>query len=138
MFANSPLPSATPAAGSWITSAGAHAADGSVIQGNGIGYCIPARDGEGGGPCSDFGVGADNQWTYQPGDLFWPLQWLELGIFVVLSGRCCTPRYTGCAAASPRLRRNQYSAVRFVSPSAAGSRTLRANCPMSSTIRSTW
>jgi ABC-type transport system involved in multi-copper enzyme maturation permease subunit len=76
-----------PAAGSWITSAGAHAADGSVVQGNGIGYCVPSPNDKGGGegPCGDFGVGAYNQWTYQPGDRFWLLQWLELGIFAVLS-----------------------------------------------------
>ncbi|MBP2330872.1 hypothetical protein JOF56_011257 [Kibdelosporangium banguiense] len=31
-------------------------------------------------------LGYKQRLTYQPGDRFWPLQWLELGMFLVLSG----------------------------------------------------
>ena len=64
-----------------------HEADGHVVQTGGAGYCVPHPDGGGGGggPCGDVGAGGYNQWTYQPGDRFWLFQWVELGIYVVLS-----------------------------------------------------
>lgn len=75
-----------PGVGSWITENGMYRADGTLAQGGGVAYCVPAPGSErGGGPCGDLGEGAYNQWTYQPGDRFWPFQWVELGIFVVLS-----------------------------------------------------
>lgn len=74
-----------PGAGNWTKDASIHAADGHVVQSGGIGYCVPGPGSDSGGPCGDFGVGAYNQWTYQPGDRFWPFQWVEFGIYAVLS-----------------------------------------------------
>jgi hypothetical protein len=73
-----------PAAGNWITDAGIRTADGQVVQSGGTGYCFPAPGSPGRG-CGEYGEGAYNLWTYQPGERFWPFQWAEAGLYVVLS-----------------------------------------------------
>jgi hypothetical protein len=91
-----------PNAGSWLTASDVRAPDGTVLQGDGTGYCISQPDaspppspppsppagataGDGGGACNGWDPQAYNQWTYQPGDRFWLFQWVELGIYVALS-----------------------------------------------------
>lgn len=74
-----------PAAGNWIKESGVHAADGRSLESDGVVYCLPRPGTNGGGSCGNLGVGAYNQWTYQPGDRFWMFQWMEFSIFAVLS-----------------------------------------------------
>jgi hypothetical protein len=74
-----------PAAGNWITEAGIRAGDGHVLESGSIGYCVPNPEDKSGPGCGNYDAAAYNQWTYQPGDRFWLFQWVELGIYVVLS-----------------------------------------------------
>jgi ABC-type transport system involved in multi-copper enzyme maturation permease subunit len=73
-----------PATGGWITESGMYGSDGTVMQSGGTGYCQPAPGSSGSG-CGDVASSAYNLWEYQPGDRFWPFQWVEAGLYVVLS-----------------------------------------------------
>lgn len=71
-----------PALGHWLTGTSIRTGDGRVIQDGSIGYCITGGDS---GTCNGMDAAAYNQWTYQPGDRFWLFQWVEFGIYAVLS-----------------------------------------------------
>lgn len=69
--------------GDWVLSEEVYAADGTFL-GNGISSCTggppPAASAEEALMCNGY-----NAFTYQPGDRFWPFQYLETGIFAALT-----------------------------------------------------
>jgi hypothetical protein len=69
-----------PALAAWIQSTGVYNADGSLRTAGATQFCRPAP-----GLANCAGDGSYNQWTYQPGDLFWNFQWIETGIFAALA-----------------------------------------------------
>jgi hypothetical protein len=64
-----------PALGDWIMSADVYNADGTIRSSGGTAFC----EGDG---C---GAGSYNQWTLQPGDRYWPFQWVEAGLYVAIA-----------------------------------------------------
>jgi hypothetical protein len=64
-----------PALGDWILSADVYNADGTIRSSGGTAFC----EGDG---C---GAGSYNQWTLQPGDRYWPFQWVETGLYVAIA-----------------------------------------------------
>jgi hypothetical protein len=69
-----------PALGNWVLSSNVYNRDGSLRSVDSISFCVPEV---GDRSCPD--NGAYNKWTYQPGDQFWPFQWIEAGLFVALA-----------------------------------------------------
>jgi hypothetical protein len=71
----------------WVISYGIRSADGKMLQPNSEIVCPPKATGPGANCGSNLGVAADsyNWQLYQPGDRYWPFQWIELGIFVALA-----------------------------------------------------
>ena len=67
-----------PALGDWILSADVYNGDGTLRTAGATSFCI----GEADAPCTDTGY---NEWALQPGDRFWPFQWIEIGLFVAIA-----------------------------------------------------
>jgi hypothetical protein len=67
-----------PGLNDWILSSNVYNGDGTLRAAGSTSYCLggPAR------PCRDTGY---NMWEYQPGDRYWPFQWIELGLFVAVA-----------------------------------------------------
>jgi ABC-2 family transporter protein len=84
-----------PALEDWIIDEGIYNGAGKRISAGGRAYCGPPLPSAapsrapgalpGGDPCSEFGVGAYNAQTYQPGDRFWLFQYIEAGLFIALA-----------------------------------------------------
>ena len=77
-----------PVSGDWIISRGIRNAAGKMIAPNSEVACPPHPEGPGAAACgSNLGLepGSYNWVLYQPADRFWPFQWIETGIFVVLA-----------------------------------------------------
>ncbi|GII56924.1 transporter [Planotetraspora thailandica] len=71
--------------GDWIYSVGIKDASGKVVAANQQIQCAPAVAGNPNGPCAAFGPGAYNFQLYQPGGNFWPIQFIEAGLFTALA-----------------------------------------------------
>jgi len=67
-----------PGLGDWILASNVYNGDGTLRASGGTSFCMggPA------GPCRDTGY---NAWEFQPGDRYWPFQWIELGLFVAVA-----------------------------------------------------
>ena len=76
-----------PALGNWVISFGIKDASGKLIAPNSEIVCPPNATGPGAGCGANLGVspGSYNWQLYQPGDRYWPFQWIELGLFVALA-----------------------------------------------------
>ncbi|MDT0320319.1 ABC transporter permease [Streptomyces millisiae] len=75
-----------PAAASWVYDSGVRNADGELVSTGLIG--CPPHDPE----CLDRGgvePGSVNWQLYQPGDRFWPFQFIETGVFLALTALLC-------------------------------------------------
>lgn len=72
-----------PALGNWIQAADIYDASGKLRSTGNTGYCTPRPDGP--GTCGEYGAGAYNSWTYQPGSRFWLFQWVEVSLFAAVS-----------------------------------------------------
>ena len=74
--------------GNWVLASGVRNPDGKMVAADTRIMCPPGGQGPNGGRCgSELGAqpGAYNWELYQPGDRFWPFQWIETGIFVALA-----------------------------------------------------
>lgn len=73
------------AIGDWTFSAGIKNAAGEVLSTGQQIQCTPAVAGQPGGPCASSPPGAYNFQLYQPAGNYWPLQFIEAGLFTALA-----------------------------------------------------
>ncbi|TDD75661.1 transporter [Actinomadura darangshiensis] len=69
--------------GNWVISDGVYDRAGSLLAGDTQAVCWPPPDSPDADGC--YGAGAYNLVSYQPGDRFWPFQYLETGVYVLLA-----------------------------------------------------
>ncbi|GAA4586753.1 ABC transporter permease [Planotetraspora phitsanulokensis] len=74
-----------PSLGDWTFSVGIKNAAGEVISSGQQTQCSPSVAGQPGGPCASIDPGAYNFQLYQPAGNFWPLQFIEAGLFTALA-----------------------------------------------------
>src|SRR6266540_2110085 len=90
-----------PANDDWVMSQGIYTASGKLVASDSMALCgsRPGASPSPGGlsqtpspapsgpqsPCAEYGVGAYNAQTYQPGGRFWLFQYIEAGLFVALA-----------------------------------------------------